>query len=98
MPSHAFRTGRANAGRLDSHVVYLTIRVVVGEPRPIGWDPDLDDGVRLNIRPFVRAGILRDTPNISWRKDRDGDAATAPWYEQFQGGHNGQDTERSKGA
>lgn len=48
--------------------------------QPLGWDPDLDDGVRLNIRPFVTAGILRETPNIHWRKDRGTDVATAPWY------------------
>lgn len=38
------------------------------EEQPIGWNPDLNDGVRLNIRPFVLvddvrakdAGILRD--------------------------------------
>ena len=38
--------------------------------QPIGWDPDLDDGIRLNIRPFVTAGILRDRVNVSWNKDR----------------------------
>lgn len=27
--------------------------------QPVGWDPDLNDGVRLNIRPFVEAGVLR---------------------------------------
>ena len=27
--------------------------------QPIGWEPDLNDGVRLNIRPFVEAGVLR---------------------------------------
>ena len=46
----------------------------------IGWEPDLDDGVRLNIRPFMRAeprkggragaGILRVKPDIKWGKDR----------------------------
>ena len=46
----------------------------------IGWEPDINDGVRLNIRPFMRAqlrkggragaGILRWKPNISWKKDR----------------------------
>ena len=46
----------------------------------IGWEPDINDGVRLNIRPFLRAqlrkggragaGILRWKPNISWKKDR----------------------------
>ncbi len=38
--------------------------------QPIGWDPDLNDGIRLNIRPFVEAGVLRSTPKIHWRKDR----------------------------
>jgi len=36
----------------------------------IGWEPDLNDGVRLNIRPFVEAGVLRAPFNIHWRKDR----------------------------
>ena len=47
--------------------------------QPIGWAPDINDGVRLNIRPFMAAditggkkgaGILRTKPNIHWRKDR----------------------------
>ena len=47
--------------------------------QPIGWEPDINDGVRLNIRPFMEedipggkkdAGILRSKPNIHWRKDR----------------------------
>ena len=38
--------------------------------QPLGWDPDLDDGVRLNIRPFMTAGVLRAKPNIKWEKDR----------------------------
>lgn len=45
----------------------------------IGWEPDINDGVRLNIRPFLAsdlpngragAGILRWKPNIKWEKDR----------------------------
>jgi hypothetical protein len=36
----------------------------------IGWNPDLNDGVRLNIRPFVTAGVLRNRFTIHWRKDR----------------------------
>jgi hypothetical protein len=44
----------------------------------IGWKPDINDGVRLNIRPFLQAkdvgkrgaGILRSKPNIKWDKDR----------------------------
>jgi hypothetical protein len=49
--------------------------------QPIGWAPDINDGVRLNIRPFITARplgaksktacILRATPkNIKWEKDR----------------------------
>ncbi|MCK8609317.1 BREX-1 system adenine-specific DNA-methyltransferase PglX [Agromyces sp. C10] len=38
--------------------------------QPIGWDPDLDDGVRMNIRPLVEAGILRNKFTINWNKDR----------------------------
>jgi hypothetical protein len=38
--------------------------------QPIGWEPDLNDGVRLNVRPFVAAGVLRAPFNIHWRKDR----------------------------
>ncbi len=38
--------------------------------QPVGWEPDLDDGVRLNIRPFVEAGILRSPFNLHWKKDR----------------------------
>jgi hypothetical protein len=38
--------------------------------QPIGWDPDLNDGVRLNIRPFVEAGVLRAKFPINWNKDR----------------------------
>ena len=61
--------------------------------QPIGWEPDINDGVRINIRPFLAddipggrkgAGILRTKPNIHWRKDRgkepfqEGDGF--PWY------------------
>ncbi|WP_205781384.1 Eco57I restriction-modification methylase domain-containing protein [Planctomonas deserti] len=38
--------------------------------QPIGWEPDLDDGVRLHIRPFVTADVLRSRVNVHWRKDR----------------------------
>jgi hypothetical protein len=50
----------------------------------IGWTPDLNDGVRMNIRPFVTAGILRKTPNIKWTKDRGKeplrDKGDYPWF------------------
>ena len=38
--------------------------------QPIGWNPDLNDGVRLNIRPFVEAGVLRSRVKVNWKKDR----------------------------
>lgn len=40
------------------------------EQQAIGWAPDLDDGVRINIRPFITAGVLRSRVNINWAKDR----------------------------
>ncbi len=69
------------------------IKILDGEPpydifvrwkplhdQPIGWDPDINDGVRMNIRPFMTARplgakakggcILRSTPKIKWDKDR----------------------------
>jgi hypothetical protein len=63
------------------------------EEQPIGWNPDLNDGVRLNIRPFMSvpdvgkkgAGVLREKPNIKWNKDRGKDVQSAPWYHRFEG-------------
>jgi hypothetical protein len=50
--------------------------------QPIGWEPDLDDGVRLNIRPFITAEVLREQPKgIAWGKDRGTDPASAPWFD-----------------
>ena len=40
------------------------------DEQPIGWEPDLNDGVRLNIRPFVTAGVLRSKFTINWKVDR----------------------------
>jgi len=61
--------------------------------QPIGWEPDINDGVRLNIRPFLSedlpngrkgAGILRYKPNIKWTKDRGKEPerpkADYPWF------------------
>ena len=52
--------------------------------QPIGWNPDLNDGVRMNIRPFVEAGILRKPPNIKWTKDRGNEPQRPkeeyPWF------------------
>jgi hypothetical protein len=38
--------------------------------QPVGWEPDFNDGVRVNIRPFVQAGVLRSPLNIHWKQDR----------------------------
>jgi hypothetical protein len=81
------------------------IKIIAGEPRydlfvrwkpladqAIGWQPDINDGVRLNIRPFLKAqdvgkkgaGILRSKPNIKWDKDRGKEPERAkadfPWF------------------
>ena len=66
------------------------------EAQPIGWEPDINDGVRLNIRPFLAqdlpggkkgASILRGRPNIHWRKDRGKeptrDQAQFPWFWKY---------------
>lgn len=75
------------------HLKAELIRILEGEPpyeifvrwKPLheqatGWEPDINDGVRLNIRPFMTARtlnarganacILRATPKIKWDKDR----------------------------
>jgi hypothetical protein len=49
--------------------------------QPIGWDPDLNDGVRLNIRPFVEAGVLRSKFNIKWGIDRGKNPQNSHWGE-----------------
>ena len=49
--------------------------------QPLGWQPDLNDGVRLNIRPFIEADVLRWKPNIKWGKDRGKNPLGAPWGE-----------------
>jgi hypothetical protein len=61
----------------------------------IGWSPDINDGVRLNARPFLvsdipggkkGAGIFRWKPNIKWAKDRGKEPASLrpedeyPWF------------------
>jgi len=61
--------------------------------QPIGWEPDINDGVRVNIRPFLAsdlpggrtgAGVLRWKPNIKWTKDRGKEPerpkAEYPWF------------------
>jgi len=63
--------------------------------QPIGWEPDITDGMRMNIRPFMTARplgarganacILRTTPkNVKWDKDRGKETsrerADYPWF------------------
>lgn len=55
------------------------------EKQPLGWDPDLDDGVRLNIRPFIEAKVLSFEPNVKYTVDRGKDVASAPWFKLFNG-------------
>ena len=89
------------------HLRAELIKILEGEPpydifvrwkplheQPMGWDPDINDGVRMNIRPFMTARplgakakgacILRATPKIKWDKDRgkepDRDKADYPWF------------------
>ena len=86
-------------------------KIIAGEPpcdifvrwkrlgqQPIGWDPDINDGVRINIRPFMSvalrtggragAGVLRIKPKIAWHKDRGKEALKPrkrwkpPWVEE----------------
>jgi hypothetical protein len=73
--------------------------------QPIGWEPDINDGVRLNIRPFLAsdlpagrtgAGVLRWKPNVKWTKDRGKEPqrpkAEFPW---FWGWENASEDEKS---
>ena len=50
----------------------------------IGWDPDINDGVRMNIRPFAVADILRKRVKIKWDKDRGNEPVREkkdfPWF------------------
>lgn len=106
------REGRDGAeGRLAAalDLQEQLMKILLGEPpydifvrwkplyqQPIGWEPDLNDGVRLNIRPFLAAelrkgarggaGVLRYRPNIAWNKDRGKEPQGArskrdyPWF------------------
>ena len=64
----------------------------------IGWHPDINDGVRMNIRPFANADILRKRVKMKWEKDRGKEPARDkkefPWCwgwdeekQDFAGGH-----------
>jgi len=64
----------------------------------IGWYPDLNDGVRMNIRPFLAqdipggkkgAGIMRSRPNVDWEKHRGSESPREkcefPWFWSWDG-------------
>jgi hypothetical protein len=57
--------------------------------QPIGWHPDINDGVRMNIRPFVTAQVLRHNKkpklNINWGADRGQEPESSPWFGVFGG-------------
>jgi hypothetical protein len=57
--------------------------------QPVGWNPDLNDGVRMNIRPFVTGHVLRYDKkpqlNVTWDKDRGQDVESAAWFKVFGG-------------
>ncbi|MGT2456528.1 hypothetical protein ACU4GI_26350 [Cupriavidus basilensis] len=77
-------------GEFDGKVGYdIFVRWKKLAEQPIGWNPDLNDGVRLNIRPFMTAEVLRHNKkpklNISWDKDRGKDVESAPWFKVFVG-------------
>ena len=98
-------------------------KIIAGEPpcdlfvrwkplgeQPIGWEPDINDGVRINIRPFMSAelsrggragaGVLRAKPRIAWKKDRGKEALKAgkrwkpPWSQDDD--HRGTDVEEDR--
>jgi hypothetical protein len=67
--------------------------------QPIGWEPDINDGVLINIRPFMvatplnargkSACILRAAPKVKWDKDRgkepDRPREHYPWFWGWDG-------------
>jgi hypothetical protein len=70
---------------LDGEAPYdLFVRWKPLSQQAIGWNPDLNDGVRMNIRPFVEADVLRKKVKIKWDKDRGAepqrDKAEFPWF------------------
>ena len=62
-----------------------------------GWERDINDGVRMNIRPFLSvpdvkvrgAGVLRVKPKIKWEKDRGKEPKRSkedfPWFWAWDG-------------
>ena len=79
-PAAAFELRKRLAAILEGEPPHdLFIRWKPIEAQPVGWEPDVNDGVRLNLRPFLAAdlpggrkgaGILRSKPNVHRRKGR----------------------------
>lgn len=66
---------------LDGDAPYdIFVRWKPFSEQPFGWHPDLDDGVRINIRPFMTAEVLREQPRVNWARDRGTDVPYAPWF------------------
>lgn len=71
----------------------IFVRWKTVDKQPVGWEPDLYDGVRINIRPFLMvpalgkkgSGVLKEKPSINWENDRGKDLPDAPWYHLFDG-------------
>jgi hypothetical protein len=59
------------------------------EEQAVGWNPHLNDGVRLNIRPFMTAEVLRHNRppklNVKWERDRGQEPEGTPWFCEFGG-------------
>lgn len=59
------------------------------EEQAVGWNPHLNDGVRLNIRPFMTAEVLRHNRppklNVKWERDRGLEPEGTPWFAVFNG-------------
>jgi len=64
----AIREGEATPDRKDGYDIYVRWKPL--HRQPLGWEPDPNDGVRLNVRPFVRADVLRNRFTVNWNKDR----------------------------
>ena len=89
-------------------------RILAGEPpydlfvrwkplhrQAIGWQPDINDGVKVNIRPFMNAelrtggrkgaGVLRSKPKVGWARDNGTEARDVrpredfPWFWSLPG-------------
>jgi hypothetical protein len=44
------------------HDIYIRWRSLAGQP--LGWNPDPNDGMRKNIRPFIEARVLAGKVNV----------------------------------